>query len=102
MRAKRPQTEKQRLASTHLGLQARMKSERDRFAMLAHTWLALDPVFLDTETTGLDAGAQALEIGLVNARGERIFETRLKPTVGIDPAAAAAPYRPAPTGYFQC
>ncbi|EDT6434481.1 hypothetical protein WP66_004904 [Salmonella enterica subsp. enterica] len=91
-----------RLASTRLGLQARMKSERGRFAMLAHTWLALEPVFLDTETTGLDAGAQALEIGLVNARGERIFETRLKPTVGIDPAAAAAPYRPAPTGYFQC
>lgn len=89
MRAKRPQTEKQRLASTRLGLQAQMKSERGRFAMLAHTWLALDPVFLDTETTGLDAGAQALEIGLVNARGERIFETRLKPTVGIDPAAAA-------------
>ncbi|EHJ1796203.1 TPA: exonuclease domain-containing protein [Salmonella enterica subsp. enterica serovar Potsdam] len=89
MRAKRPQTEKQRQASARLGLQARMKSERGRFAMLAHTWLALDPVFLDTETTGLDAGAQALEIGLVNARGERIFETRLKPNVGIDPAAAA-------------
>jgi DNA polymerase III epsilon subunit-like protein len=89
MRAKRPQTEKQRLASTRLGLQARMKSERGRFAMLAYTWLALDPVFLDTETTGLDAGAQALDIGLVNARGERIFETRLKPTVAIDPAAAA-------------
>ncbi|EDJ7305909.1 3'-5' exonuclease [Salmonella enterica] len=89
MRAKRPQTEKQRQASARLGLQARMKSERGRFAMLAHTWLALDPVFLDTETTGLDAGAQALEIGLVNARGETIFETRLKPTVSIDPAAAA-------------
>lgn len=59
---------------------------------------ALSPVFLDTETTGLDAGAQALEIGLVNARGEKIFETRLKTTVGIDPAAAAVqivtePYR---------
>lgn len=35
------------------------------------------------------AGAQALEIGLVNARGERLFETCLKPTVSIDPAAAA-------------
>ncbi|EHC94129.1 hypothetical protein LTSERUB_0836, partial [Salmonella enterica subsp. enterica serovar Rubislaw str. A4-653] len=41
-------------------LQAQMKSERGRFAMLAHTWLALDPVFLDTETTGLDAGARWL------------------------------------------
>lgn len=89
MRAKRPQTEKQRLASTRPGLEARMKSERGRFTMLAHTWLALNPVFLDTKTTGLDAGAQALEIGLVNACGKRIFETRLKPTVGIDPAAAA-------------
>lgn len=89
MRAKRPQTEKQRLAGARLGLLARMKSERGRFAMLAHTWLALDPVFLDTETTGLDTGAQAVEIGLVNARGETLFETRLKPTVSIDPAAAA-------------
>lgn len=58
-------------------------------ALLTHTGLALDPVFLDTETTGLDAGAQALEIGLMNARGERIFETRLKPTVDIDPGATA-------------
>nr|WP_258018896.1 3'-5' exonuclease [Yersinia enterocolitica] len=30
-----------------------------------------------------------MEIGLVNAQGETIFETRLKPTVSIDPAAAA-------------
>ncbi|EKK3319978.1 3'-5' exonuclease [Salmonella enterica] len=89
MRELKPQTEKQRQAGTRLGLQARMKSERGRFAMLAHTWLALDPVFLDTETTGLDDTAQALEIGLVNARGETIFETRLKPTVSIDPAATA-------------
>ncbi len=34
MRAKRPQTEKQRQASARLGLQARMKSERGRFAMV--------------------------------------------------------------------
>lgn len=89
MRVKHPQTEKQRQASARLGLLARMKSERGRFAMLAHTWLAQDPVFLDTETTGLDDTAQALEIGLVNARGEKIFETRLKPTVSIDPSATA-------------
>lgn len=120
MREKRPQTEKQRQASARLGLQARMKSERGRFALLAHTWLAQDPIFLDSETTGLDTGAQALEIGLVNVRGEMIFEIRLKPTVSIDPAAAAvhgisdddlvsapcaapaAPYRPASAGHFQC
>lgn len=89
MRELKPQTEKQRQAAALLGLQSRMKSERGRAARLAHTWLSQDPVFLDTETTGLDDTAQALEIGLVNARGETIFETRLKPTVGIDPAAAA-------------
>lgn len=88
MQVKRPQTEKQQQASARLGLQARMKSLRGRSARLAHLWLIQEPLFLDTETTGLDAGAQALEIGLVNALGEKIFETRLKPTVSIDPAAA--------------
>ena len=34
MRAKRPQTEKQRQASARLGLQTRIKSERGRFAMV--------------------------------------------------------------------
>lgn len=89
MQAKRPQTEKQQQASARPGLQAGMKSQRGRSARLAHLWLIQEPLFLDTETTGLDAGAQALEIGLVNALGEKIFETRLKPTVSIDPAAAA-------------
>ncbi|EJY0730810.1 hypothetical protein OE880_004409 [Salmonella enterica] len=41
--------------------------------MLAHTWLAQAPIFLDTETTGLDDTAQALELGLVTARGETIL-----------------------------
>lgn len=85
MRDKRPQTEKQQLASARLGLQAKMKSERGRSAMLAHTWLSQDPLFLDTETTGLGNTAQALEIGLVNARGETVYHTRLKPTVSIEP-----------------
>ncbi|HIB1651041.1 TPA: exonuclease domain-containing protein [Salmonella enterica subsp. enterica serovar Muenchen] len=89
LREKMLRTEKQRQAGARLGLQSRMKSERGRAARLAHTWLSQDPVFLDTETTGLDAGAQALEIGLVNARGDLIYETRLKPTISIDPAAAA-------------
>lgn len=89
MRDKRPQTEKQQLASDRLGLQAKMKSERGRSAMLAHTWLSQDPLFLDTETTGLGNTAQALEIGLVNSLGEMVYHTRLKPTVSIEPGAAA-------------
>lgn len=89
MRDKRPQTEKQQLASARLGLLAKMKSERGRSAMLAHTWLSQDPLFLDTETTGLGNTAQALEIGLVNSQGETVYHTRLKPTVSIEPGAAA-------------
>ncbi|EAR0238152.1 3'-5' exonuclease [Salmonella enterica] len=89
MRDKRPQTEKQQLASARQGIQAKMKSERGRSARLAHSWLSQDPLFLDTETTGLGNAAQAIEIGLVNARGDTIFHSRLKPTVSIDPAAAA-------------
>lgn len=89
MQDKRPQTEKQRQASIRLGLQAKMKSERGRIALQAYTWLSQDPLFLDTETTGLGNTAQALEIGLVNARGETVYHTRLKPTVSIEPGAAA-------------
>ncbi|EED7773058.1 3'-5' exonuclease [Salmonella enterica subsp. houtenae] len=57
--------------------------------MLAHSWLSQDPLFLDTETTGLGNTAQALEIGLVNSQGETVYHTRLKPTVSIEPGAAA-------------
>jgi DNA polymerase-3 subunit epsilon len=89
MREKRPQTEKQQQAGARLGLQARMESQRGRSARLAYTWLSQDPVFLDTETTGLGNDAEALEIGLTDASGCVVFETRLKPTVSIEPAAAA-------------
>lgn len=89
MRAKRPQTEKQQMVSARLGLQSQMKSKRGRSARLAHMWLIQEPLFLDTETTGLNNTAQVLEIGLVNARGETVYHTRLKPTVSIDPDAAA-------------
>jgi len=46
-------------------------------------------VFLDTETTGLDDDAQAVEIAIVDDKGEVIFESLVKPTVPVDPGAAA-------------
>lgn len=52
-------------------------------ARQAYDWLSLAPLFLDTETTGLDNTAEALEIGLTDAAGQVVFETRLKPTVAI-------------------
>lgn len=89
MREKRPQTEKQQQASARLALQARLKSERGRCSIQAHTWLSQEPLFLDTETTGLDAKAEVLEIALVDALGCMVYETRVKPTVIINPEAAA-------------
>lgn len=58
-------------------------------ARQAYDWLSLAPLFLDTETTGLDNTAEALEIGLTDASGQVVFETRLKPTVTIGAQAAA-------------
>lgn len=57
-------------------------------ARQAYDWLSLAPLFLDTETTGLDNTAEALEIGLTDAAGQVVFETRLKPTVAIGAQAA--------------
>lgn len=58
-----------------------------RLAVLSRLKLAL--LFLDTETTGLGNNAEALEIGLTEADGRVVFETRLRSTVEIDPQAAA-------------
>ena len=46
-------------------------------------------VFLDTETTGLDDDAQVIEIAIVDTAGAVIFESFVKPTVPVDPEAAA-------------
>lgn len=46
-------------------------------------------VFLDTETTGLDDDAQVVEIAIVDDTGTVLFESLVKPTVSVDPGAAA-------------
>lgn len=46
-------------------------------------------VFLDTETTGLDATAQLVEIAVVDESGNVLFESFCKPTVPVDPGAQA-------------
>ncbi|EMJ9665041.1 3'-5' exonuclease [Salmonella enterica] len=83
MREKRPPTEKQQQAGLRLSVLSRLNSTSGRMARRAHDWLSLAPLFLDTETTGLGNTAEALEIGLTDAAGRVIFETRLKPTVAI-------------------
>lgn len=89
MREKRPLTSKQQLAGQRLSVLSRLNSTSGRMARQAYDWLSLAPLFLDTETTGLDNTAEALEIGLTDAAGQVVFETRLKPTVSIGAQAAA-------------
>jgi len=86
MREKRPLTSKQLLAGQRLSVLSRLNSTSGRMARQAYDWLSLAPLFLDTETTGLDNTAEALEIGLTDVA---VFETRLKPTVAIGVQAAA-------------
>lgn len=49
----------------------------------------METVFLDTETTGLDDDAQIVEIAIVDSAGVVLFESHCKPTVPVDPEAAA-------------
>lgn len=54
----------------------------------AREWVDADPLFLDTETTGLDWLAQVCEIAVVNLRGEVLMNTLVKPTCPIPPDAS--------------
>lgn len=49
----------------------------------------METVFLDTETTGLDDDAQVVEIAIVDDTGAVLFESLVKPTVPVEPEAAA-------------
>lgn len=44
-------------------------------------------VVLDTETTGLEDDDQIIEIAIVDFEGNTLVNTRIKPTVDIDPGA---------------
>jgi len=47
----------------------------------------LNPIFLDTETTGLGERAEIIEICLVDAAGKKLIETLVRPRIPIPPDA---------------
>jgi DNA polymerase-3 subunit epsilon len=65
------------------------KTRRAVVAALATGWLMADPLYFDTETTGVKTGAQLVEAALVDARGAVVFNRRVKPTIPM-PADATA------------
>lgn len=89
MRPKQEPSDKQKKAAAQLAIRSQLNSLQGRASLRADSWLRHDPLFLDTETTGLGDTDQALEIGLTDAGGSLVFETRLNPTVAIAPQAAA-------------
>lgn len=56
---------------------------------LARKILAADPVILDTETTGLDGDAEIIELGIVDSRGEVLFDSLICPMGSVSPEAEA-------------
>lgn len=85
----REPTEKQKRSRAIMALKAKLRSNEARAGEIACAWLSENPLFLDTETTGLGYDAQIIELALVDAAGHVHFETRMKPTIPIEPDAAA-------------
>ncbi len=53
----------------------------------AKALLALDPLYVDTETTGMHFTSEVIEIGIINDRGEVLFDQLIRPRGKMDPAA---------------
>jgi DNA polymerase-3 subunit epsilon len=62
-------------------------SERDRMRHMAQELLAQDPVFLDTETTGISPKDEIVEICVLDAGGEVLVDTLVKPLGKVHPGA---------------
>jgi DNA polymerase-3 subunit epsilon len=62
-------------------------SSRKNAIQEARMLVELDPVYLDTETTGLHQSAEVIEIGIIDDQGSILFEQRIRPRGKIDPAA---------------
>lgn len=55
----------------------------------AASWLQAQPVFIDTETTGLDASDEVIEIAVLDQAGQVLLHSLVRPSVPISEGAAA-------------
>jgi DNA polymerase III subunit epsilon len=53
----------------------------------ARYWLSLNPLYLDTETTGLGPDAEIVQIAIIDDTGRTLLDTLVKPTQPIPPEA---------------
>lgn len=66
-------------------MQPAPKPLRQQVIQKAREILNLQPVVLDTETTGLGSYDEIIEIALVNHQGNVIYESLVRPTIEIPP-----------------
>jgi DNA polymerase-3 subunit epsilon len=60
-----------------------MSASRAAAIRKAQQELALQPVYLDTETTGLQANDQIVELCILDAQGEALVDSLVRPTAPI-------------------
>jgi DNA polymerase III subunit epsilon len=69
-------------------MELRMNSTyRQETIRQARQLLEANPVYLDTETTGLHPSAEVIELGVVDDQENVLFDSLVKPRGKIDPAA---------------
>jgi DNA polymerase III subunit epsilon len=57
------------------------------YTQIAKHWVALNPLFLDTETTGLGPGTGICEVAIIDLAGNVVFQSLIKPACAIGPKA---------------
>ena len=63
--------------------------DREAAIQLTRAWEARDPVFFDTETTGVGPQDVLVEIGIVDLNGVELYSSLIKPPFPIPPESTA-------------
>jgi DNA polymerase-3 subunit epsilon len=58
-------------------------SSRQSAIQIARQWLTTDPVYMDTETTGLQKSAEIIEVCLIDDNAQVLFQSLVRPTSRI-------------------
>ncbi|KKM17320.1 hypothetical protein LCGC14_1676940 [marine sediment metagenome] len=66
-----------------------MKTNKIEAIKTAREWLKLKPVFLDTETTGLDSQAEIVHIAIIDHDGTELISTLVRPISPIPEQATS-------------
>ena len=66
-----------------------MQEQQQQVMRIASEILAMEPVYVDTETTGIDSTDVIVEIAILDSQGGSLYESLVKPKRSI-PAKAAA------------